>query len=111
MTTVAVCGASLLTSIIADRLAATPSITLVAIDPTQPGAVTRLLATHPDMALIERSGGVCDPTDRLLLALLHMAGVSVVQVDAADGVRLITSRRLAVEGVEGLVGEIGRLRD
>lgn len=112
MTIVAVCGASLLTSIIADRLAATPSMTVVPIDPAKPGAATRLLAAHPDVALIEHSAGdACGANDRLLLALLRTGReLPVVQVDAADGVLLYTSRRLAVDCVETLVGLMSGIR-
>jgi chemotaxis response regulator CheB len=110
MTTVAVCGASLLTSIIADHLAATPSITVVPIDPDQPGATMRVLAAHPDVALIDCAATTAGASDRLLLALLRTCiDFPVVTLDAGGGAALLTSQCLGVESIEALVGWVGGL--
>lgn len=112
MTTVAVCGASLLTSIIADHLAATPLITVVPIDPDQPGASMRVLAAHPDVALIERDAATASASDRLLLALLRTCiDFPIVEVDAGCGVAVLTSQCLGIESIEALVGWVEEIGD
>ena len=107
MTTVAVCGVSLLFSVVASQLAAVPALNVITIDPNRPDVALQIAAAHPDVALIERGGSEPPATgaDCLLLAVLRACpNLPVVRLETGGGeVTVLTSRALAINRLDDLV--------
>ncbi len=110
MPKIAVCGHSLLLSVVAESLEKMPGIEVEHLDSAPPFGLDRITAGAPDIVLVELGpgGGESDP---VILSLLHEhPSVAVIGLDAQRSVlTVLSSRQVPAAEVSDLVRLIGQL--
>ncbi len=101
---IAVCGDSLLLTVVADSLAAQPGFQVTRVAPRRPDALAQLAGC--DVALVEH-GADCE-NDHFTLALLQARpDLPVISLDAGRSVlTVLSSRQQAANGVNDLISLI-----
>ena len=109
-TRIAICGRSLLLTLVADSLSGRPGLEVAYVAPRQPDALTQLAAC--DLVIVEHAED-CE-TDHLILSLLQSRpDLPIIGVDASRSVlTVLASRQQPASNmadlarlIEGIVGD------